>query len=147
MKFGQFIEYNMRNIFLEKSYSKCVEETIPRHLFKKIKIEYMSEWIVYSCIQLGFIVCQFQDYRNILKLSGRPLAFTSYKFFKKNKKRCGTSLPASFSAQFLKKNISLVISYGLTKFHCLVVFTLWNIGQYVYCNCFLTRLWRHKFWN
>ena len=23
MKFGQFIEYNTRNIFLEKSYTKC----------------------------------------------------------------------------------------------------------------------------
>ena len=23
MKFGQLIEYNMRNIFLEKSYAKC----------------------------------------------------------------------------------------------------------------------------
>ena len=23
MKFGQFIEYSMRNIFLEKSYTKC----------------------------------------------------------------------------------------------------------------------------
>ena len=23
MKFGQFIEYNMKNIFLEKSYTKC----------------------------------------------------------------------------------------------------------------------------
>ena len=29
MKFGQ-IEYNMRNIFLEKSYTKCGGETIPR---------------------------------------------------------------------------------------------------------------------
>ena len=39
---------------------------------------------------------------NILKLSCRPLVFTSYK----------TSLSASFSAWFL---------YYLTKFHCLVV--------------------------
>ena len=27
MKFGQLIEYNMRNIFLEKSYTKCGGET------------------------------------------------------------------------------------------------------------------------
>ena len=25
MKFGQLIEYNMRNIFLEKSYTECDE--------------------------------------------------------------------------------------------------------------------------
>ena len=30
MKFGQLIDYNMRNIFLEKSYSKCCEEASPR---------------------------------------------------------------------------------------------------------------------
>ena len=32
MKFGQLIEYNMRNIYLEKSYTKYGGETIPRVL-------------------------------------------------------------------------------------------------------------------
>ena len=27
MKFGQLIEYNMRNIYVEKSYTKCAGET------------------------------------------------------------------------------------------------------------------------
>ena len=35
MKSGQLIEYNMRTIFLEKSFSKCGGETIPRPLSKK----------------------------------------------------------------------------------------------------------------
>ena len=35
-KFGQFIEYNMRNIFLEKSYTKCGGETICRPLSKNL---------------------------------------------------------------------------------------------------------------
>ena len=30
MKFGQLIEFNIRNIFLEKPYIKCGGETIPR---------------------------------------------------------------------------------------------------------------------
>ena len=30
MKFNQLIEYNMRNIFLEKSYMKYGGETIPK---------------------------------------------------------------------------------------------------------------------
>ena len=38
MKFGQFIEYNMRNIFLEKSLRKCCGETITRSFFKKSKL-------------------------------------------------------------------------------------------------------------
>ena len=38
MKFGQLIEYNMRNIFVEKSYTKCAGETILRPLSKKSKL-------------------------------------------------------------------------------------------------------------
>ena len=38
MKFGQLIEYNMRNISVEKSYTKCAGETIPRPLSKKSKL-------------------------------------------------------------------------------------------------------------
>ena len=34
MKFGQLIEYSMRNIFVEKSYAKYGSETIPRPLSK-----------------------------------------------------------------------------------------------------------------
>ena len=34
MKFGQLIEYNMRNISVEKSYTKCGTETIPRPFSK-----------------------------------------------------------------------------------------------------------------
>ena len=29
MKFGQLIKYNMRNILLEESFTKCGGETIP----------------------------------------------------------------------------------------------------------------------
>ena len=35
MKFGQLLEYNMKNIFVEKSYTKCGGETIPRPFSKK----------------------------------------------------------------------------------------------------------------
>ena len=38
MKFGQLIEYNMRNIFLEKSYIKCGGETSPRPFSEKLKL-------------------------------------------------------------------------------------------------------------
>ena len=38
MKFGQLMEYNMRNILVEKSYTKCAAETIPRP-FKISKLQ------------------------------------------------------------------------------------------------------------
>ena len=46
MKFGQLIEYGMRNIFIEKSYTKCVGE-----------IEHISGSIVQSLKQFVSIVC------------------------------------------------------------------------------------------
>ena len=45
MKFGQLIECNMRNIFLEKSYTKSDWEISPDP-FMKIKIEHISGAIV-----------------------------------------------------------------------------------------------------
>ena len=119
----------------EKFYTKCRGDTILSPFSKKSKLS----------IYLVSIVCQVEDYQNILKLSSRPLTFTSFEVFVKSKKRSGTSFPASFSAWLLRKNIFLVTFYYLIKFHCLVAFTLWDIAQYVYCNCLLTRLWRHKF--
>ena len=38
MKFGQLIECNMKNIFLEKSYKKCDGETSPRSFPEKLKL-------------------------------------------------------------------------------------------------------------
>ena len=38
MKLGQLIEYNMRNIFLEKSYAKCGGESSPRPFSETLKL-------------------------------------------------------------------------------------------------------------
>ena len=38
MKFGQLIEYNMRNVFLEKLYTKYSEKTGPRPFSEKLKL-------------------------------------------------------------------------------------------------------------
>ena len=38
MKFNQLIDYNVRNIFLEKSYTKCDRETRARPFSKKLKL-------------------------------------------------------------------------------------------------------------
>ena len=46
MKFDQSIENNLRNIFVEKSYTKCDGESIPRQFSKKFKIEFISGSVV-----------------------------------------------------------------------------------------------------
>ena len=38
MKFGQLIKYDMRNIFLEKSYTKWGRETSSKPFSKKLKL-------------------------------------------------------------------------------------------------------------
>ena len=38
MKFSQLLEYNMRNIFKKRSYTKYEEDTIPRPFSKKSKL-------------------------------------------------------------------------------------------------------------
>ena len=87
----------MRKIFVE-NHTQNVEEKLFPDPFLKNKVEHISGSIVQSFVQFTFIISQVDDDRNILKLSSRPLAFTSYKVFLKNKKRSGTSLPASFFA-------------------------------------------------
>ena len=61
-----------------------------------------------------------------LKLSYRPFAFTSYKASLK-KKRPVTSLLASFSAWFLNKNISVVISDQTSMSDCVYFVRYWAI--------------------
>ena len=38
MRFSQLIEYDIRNISVEKAYTKCGEETISRSFSKKDKV-------------------------------------------------------------------------------------------------------------
>ena len=52
MKFGQLIEYNMRNIFVEKSYTKCGGQTIPRTFSKKSKLNISLDQESYSLFLL-----------------------------------------------------------------------------------------------
>ena len=46
MGFGQSKEHNMRNISLEKSYTRCGGEINPRPFSKKVNIEQISGSIV-----------------------------------------------------------------------------------------------------
>ena len=103
IKFGQFIEYNIRNIFSWKTKRKMWLRNYFNTFFKKIKIEHISWSIIWSVIQFVFVTWQVDDYQNILKLNCIHFHFTSYKAFFKNEERSGTSVPAIFSACFVKK--------------------------------------------
>ena len=84
--------------------------------------------IIEHVISLKFhTVCFYcMSSRAIPKLVCRPLTcpYLMQSLFK-NQKEVWNLSPASFSSQFLKKNISPVIFCQVPKFHFLVVFTLW----------------------
>ena len=55
MKFGQLMEYIMRNIILEKAYTKCCGETSPRPISGKLKLSIsLDQWskVLYSLFLL-----------------------------------------------------------------------------------------------
>ena len=126
IQFGQLIECNLRNIFLEEK--NVEEELFPDSFLKIQKSVYL--WInILSFIYFVFTVCQVEDSRNWLKLCCRALAFTSNKAFLKNQKRSGTSLPVSFSTRFLKKNSScyIILSEQISRSGCLYFVKFWAI--------------------
>ena len=71
----------------------------------------------------------------MLKLSYRPLAFTSYKAFFR------------WFYMIFEENYFCCYILLNDQISFLVAFTSWDIGKYAHCNCLITRLWRHKFWN
>ena len=53
------------------------------------------------------------------------------------KKGLGIVSPPHFMCDFSRKTLLKLYSINLTKFYCLIAFTSWDIGQYMYCNCLL----------
>ena len=72
-------------------------------------------------------------------------AFTSNKaffFLKKKKRRLElVSLPP-FICHIWRKIVLLYIPLP-DQSHCLVAFTSWDTGQFMYCKCLLARLWSY----
>ena len=103
-------EYNMRNILLKNHTQNVVEKLFPDPFLKN------QNWVYLRINSLKFYeVCfYFILIWGLSKYSESKLhitCFILYKAFLKSKKSSGTSLPAWFSAWFLKKNIHLVIFY------------------------------------
>ena len=133
-RYLKFLEYNMRNIFLEKSYIKRGGETIPKPFFLKKKNE---DWAYLKMISLKFYKVCFDCMPSwgLSKYNEIKLPNTCFYLIRK---RSGTSFPANISFCYIQLTDKISLS------GCVY---LWDIGQYGYCNCLLSRLWRHKFLN
>ena len=78
IRFSQSKQYNMRNVFLEKSYKKCGGKTSFRPFSKKGKLR-----LVWSFIQFVFIL---YSSRRLAKKKVVTSCFYLIKFFKKSKR-------------------------------------------------------------
>ena len=101
MKFILLIEYKMRNIFLEKSS--------PNSFYKNQNWAY--RWMnILKCYKFRCYDCPSRVV-SVQVSKCWLLAFTSHEGFFQKKGRSRTCLPVTFSAWFLKKNISHFICY------------------------------------
>ena len=64
IEFGQLIEYNMRNIFLEKSYTKFSRKTIPRPISKKSKFSISLDHYCKVLYILFLLFCKLKTVEN-----------------------------------------------------------------------------------
>ena len=78
--FHQLIEYNISNIFLEKSYSKSGEEASFRPLYKKIKIEHILGSTTWNIVKIVFGVCQSRDLPKYIKNKALTTYFFTLKY-------------------------------------------------------------------
>ena len=91
------------------------------------------------------LYAQVKGYRNMLKLSCRPLAFTLFQaFLKKQKEAWNYSLCLIFCKIFEEEYFSsyILLTDRILLSDCLFFLRCWAI--YMYCNCLFSRLWRHK---
>ena len=68
IKSGQLIEYNIRKIFLEKSWMKCGGEASPRPFCKKSKLNISLDQQYKILWRLFLSYVHVEVYQNIVKL-------------------------------------------------------------------------------
>ena len=100
MKFGQLVEYNMRNIFLEKSCIKYGGRTSPRPFHKKSELSISLDQHSDVLNSLFLLYVQVEGYLNILKLRCITL---DIKLFQKTKRGLELVLEPYFLHDFQRK--------------------------------------------
>ena len=108
MKFGQLIECNMTNVFLEKSYTKCDGETSTRLFSEKLKLRISLN----NSLEFYTVCFYCMPNRGLSKfIETRVQTTCFYLILGFLKRDLELVSPVSFSSHFLKKSISLVIFY------------------------------------
>ena len=86
MKTGQPLEYNLTNVFLEKSYTKCGGKTIPRPFFKKSILSIFLDQYSKSLYILFLLFAKLRTIESDWNKTANPLLLPHIKLKKKKKK-------------------------------------------------------------
>ena len=124
MRFDQLIEHKKINIYLRKSCRKWGRETRCRALFVFKKSLYEIAGVAIKTKSRSY------DKNKQYNCSQRTALIQRYVQFWFFWKRPGISFSTKFCVWFLKKKIMLY-SMNWPNFNCLIVFTSWDIMQYV----------------
>ena len=115
MNVGQLIEYKRGKTFFKNHTQNEVEKLFPDPFLKNQNWAYY--WInSLSFKHFAFIICQVEGYLKILKLSCRPLAFTSKKPFLKARRVLGLVSLRHFLHDFWRKIFLLSYSINWPNF-------------------------------
>ena len=126
MKAGQLVEHNLRNfemsLSLEKSYKKCIEETIPRPFSKKsklsISLDQYSEVLFIFFLLFGKLRTSESDWN----YAADHLLLPHIKLFQKAKKGLDLVFFPRFLHDFWRKIFLLLYSITWPNFNvCLTL--------------------------
>ena len=108
--FGQLVDYNMRIIFLEKSYTNLVDKLVSDLFLKNQNWAYL--WIIILRFDtVTFIACSSRGSAKFIETSAVHLVLPHMKLFWKTKRGLELVCFASFLAWFSKKNSLHVLFY------------------------------------
>ena len=141
IEFGQFIEYNKRDIFSQTWCEKLGSETTSRLRIIRSKSKWPPVWFQYISIALNLAYSENKYYKTLHYWLKDILNFAF------SEKGLGIGFPSDLVYDFSRKMFLILFSINWPNFLVRVSFISWDIGQYMYCNCLFPRLWRHKFWN
>ena len=127
-------------------WKHCGGETISRPCLKKLKLSISLDQ--FSKVYIFCFNCLISLGVTKLIETKQQTICIQIKFFKKTKRSLKlVSLP-HFLHDLWRQIFLLLFPFTWPNFNIwLALFTLWDIGQYVYYNSFLTRLWRKKCWD
>ena len=144
MKFGQLIESNIRSIFTQKSCRKWEKRTSSRLLFviKKSSIcgksNWSGAWFQYFLIALNLTYNKNKLYKTVDYWLRDIIAFG---FLEK-----GLRIVFAPHVVYDVSGKMLLMLYSI-NWSNIIVFTSWDIEQYVYCNFLFPRLWNLRLSN